>query len=112
MGNLGRYQDIVTEAKLAGGVDAWIGILEDAAAAAGSRKAFTRGVGVGVLVACDVGGSATSARHCWVENRDRRALADEARKQLRAEIERVAEPDAVGDQSTSDGTDFASEQHA
>ena len=111
MGNLGRYQDIVTEAKLAGGVDAWIEILEDAAAAAGSSKSFVKGVGVGVLVACVVGGGALSARDLLVQKRDRRALADEAREQLRAEIERVATPDAVGGENSSDGTGSAGEKH-
>lgn len=112
MGNLGRYQDIVTEAKLAGGVDAWIKILEDAAVADRSSKSLAKGVGLGLLVAGVMGGVAGSARALWVQNRDRRALIDEARAQLKAEIEALLTPDVVDDEASSEGTDSGSEQHA
>ena len=45
MSNLGRYQDIVTDAKRAGGVDALIQIIEDTAVA-GKRPTLV-GLGFG-----------------------------------------------------------------
>ena len=109
MGNLGRYQDIVTEAKLAGGVDALITIIEDTAVADRAPGIFGKGVGAGLLIACVVGGGVRTARFLGIRKRDRRTLRDEARAQLKAEIEGQAAPDDSDDDS-SDGTDSGSGQ--
>lgn len=104
MGNLGRYQDIVTEAKLAGGVDAWIKILEDAAVADRSSASFANGAAVGVLAACLMGGGAVAARNLWARKRDRRDLSDAARRHLRAEIAISAGVRGANDDSSPNGT--------
>ena len=109
MGNLGRYQDIVTEAKLAGGVDALITIIEDNAVADRAPGIFGKGVGAGLLVACVVGGGARTARFLGIRKRDRRALRDEARAQLKAEIALQTAP-ADADDDPPDGTDVESGQ--
>lgn len=85
MGNLGKYQDIVTEAKLVGGVDKLITIIEEAAAAKVSSKAFGKGAGVGVLSTLIVGGVAVAVRRSLDGKKDREALANEAKEQLKAE---------------------------
>lgn len=93
MGNLGRYEEIVTEAKLAGGVDALITIIEETAVAARAPAIFGKGVGIGLAVACVVAGGTRAARLLQSRKRDRRALSDEAQAQLKAEIEGEAPPD-------------------
>lgn len=112
MGNLGRYQDIVTEAKSVGGVDAWIKVIEDAAAAERSSTSFAKGLGVGVLVASVAAGGAGALRLLWVQKRERRALMDEARAQLRAEIEEPETSMASGnDRVRTESVPVASTAH-
>lgn len=99
MGNLGKYQDIVTEAKRAGGVDALIKIIEDTAIGKRSRVTFAKGVGAGVLLTCVVAEGAVVAQR-FLENRaEREALANEARDQLWAEIEGSVNTDGVSSEN-------------
>ena len=97
MGNLGKYQDIVTEAKLAGGVDKLIEIIEKAAAAKEFPKTFGKGVGTGALATLGTGVVVVAMRRLLERKKAREALANEAKEQLIAELE---------ESMKSDGADF------
>ena len=86
MSNLGRYQDIVTDAKRAGGVDALIQIIEDTAVARKRPTLVGLGFGAGVLLASLVGGGAVAVRHRIGMKAEQEAVAEEAKRQLRAEV--------------------------
>jgi hypothetical protein len=86
MGNLGLYEVITTEAKLAGGVDAWIKIIEDAAVAERSSEYFAKGAAVGALLAGAAAGATYAARAAWIRKHQLRTLAAEARRRLEADI--------------------------
>ncbi|MEW2287062.1 hypothetical protein [Streptomyces sp. NPDC047841] len=97
MGNLGKYQDIVEAAKRAGGVDALIKIIQDAAVAKAYpgvfRKGAAVGAGAGVVGTLVVGGVAVTVRRFLDDKRAREALANEAEKQLKAEVEKSMSSD-------------------
>ncbi|MYS94789.1 MULTISPECIES: hypothetical protein [Streptomyces] len=97
MGNLGKYQDIVEAAKRAGGVDALIKIIQDAAVAKASpgvfRKGAALGAGAGVVGTLAAGGVAVTVRRSLDDKRAREALANEAEKQFKAEVEKSMNSD-------------------
>lgn len=81
MGNLGRYQDIVTEAKRAGGVDKLIAAIEGNAVAGAAPRLLAVGAGAGAFVVLTA--RWTVRRHGeWKSLREARAEA--AKAQLRA----------------------------
>jgi hypothetical protein len=84
MGNLGPYEVITTEAKLAGGVDAWLKAIEDAAVAERSSQYVAKGIAIGALLAGAAAGAAYAARTPWVRKQQKRAAAAEARRRLQA----------------------------
>ncbi|MFE7238220.1 hypothetical protein [Streptomyces sp. NPDC057580] len=75
MGNLGRYQDITTAAKAAGGVDKLIKAIE--------KVAYVKGAGVGAAGVLAVGGAVAAARHF----QGAKKAAEEAKEQLKAEVQ-------------------------
>ncbi|WP_141013068.1 hypothetical protein [Nocardioides sambongensis] len=81
MGNLGKYQDIVTEAKRAGGVDNLIADIEGNAVAGAAPFLLAIGAGGGalVLVAARCG---TRSYQEW--KTERAARAEAAKAKLRA----------------------------
>jgi hypothetical protein len=92
VGNLGPYEVITTEAKLAGGVDAWIKIIEDTAVAERSPEYLAKGAAIGALLAFTAAGAAYAVRAAWVGKQQQRALAAEARRRLEANVAgRIAE---------------------
>ncbi|MGC9495646.1 hypothetical protein [Streptomyces sp. WG7] len=80
MSNLGRYQDITTQAAEAGGVDEWIEAIKKAAQLKGV------GIGaVGALAATGVAAFAVSRYQAVKKARD--ASANEAEERLKKSIE-------------------------
>ena len=86
MGNLGPYEVITTEAKLAGGVDAWLKAIEDAAVAERSSEYLAKGAAIGALLASAAAGAAYAAHTAWVGKQQKRAAAAEARRRLEASV--------------------------
>ena len=86
MGNLGLYEVITTEAKLAGGVDAWLKAIEDAAVAERSSEYLTKGVAIGVLLAGATAGAVYAARTARDGKQQKLAAAAEARRRLEASV--------------------------
>lgn len=87
MGNLGKYQDIATEAKRVGGVDKLIEIIEESAVAKAYPKSFGKGAGVGALGMLAVGGIAIAVRRHLDSKRAREEIAHEAKEQLKDKAE-------------------------
>ena len=81
MGNLGKYQDIVTDAKRAGGVDNLIAAIEGDAVAGAAPRLLAVGAGAGALV---VLAARWSARRYGEWKSEREARAEAAKAQLRA----------------------------
>lgn len=76
MGNLGKYQEITTLAKKAGGVDKLISAIE--------KAAFAKGATVGAVV----GGAAASGVAVAVKRyQSRKARAEEAKEELKAAVQ-------------------------
>ena len=84
MGNLGKYQDIVTDAKRAGGVDNLIADIEGNAVAGAAPRLLAMGAGAGALV---VLAARWSARRYGEWKSEREARAEAAKAQLRAAVE-------------------------
>ena len=91
MGNLGKYQDIVTAAKRVGGVENLIKIIENGAVAKAAPKIFAKGAGVGALGAL---GATLGIRRYSEWRAEREASANLAKAQLRAGVEHAAGSDA------------------
>lgn len=81
MGNLGKYQDIVTDAKRAGGVDNLIAAIEGNAVAGAAPRLLAVGAGGGVLV---VVAAQWGTRFYQEWKTERVARAEAAKAQLRA----------------------------
>ncbi|MET7934544.1 hypothetical protein [Streptomyces sp. NPDC005322] len=108
MGNLGKYQDITTQAARAGGVDKWIEVIEEAAATKAFPKTFGKGAGVGALSVLVVAGLAATARRALNDRRAREALANEAKEQLKTEVKESMKSNGINTEngegeSDSDG---------
>lgn len=84
MGNLGKYQDIVTDAKSAGGVDNLIADIEGSAVADAAPRLLAIGAGAGALVVVVVRWS-THRYGDWKAGRE--ALAEAAKAELRAAVD-------------------------
>lgn len=80
MGNLGRYQDIVTDAKRAGGVDNLIAAIESNAVAGAAPRLLAAGAGAGAFV---VLAAPWGARRYQEWKSGREAHAEAAKAQLR-----------------------------
>jgi hypothetical protein len=95
MGNLGKYQDLVTQAARLGGVDNLIKKIEAGAVTKAAPKLVALGVGVGALLV--VGGKAamTGGKNFAGKYRARQVAADEAKKELKAEVARALDSDAT-----------------
>lgn len=91
MGNLGRYQDIVTDAKRAGGVDNLIADIEGNAVAGAAPRLLAVGAGAGALVVLAARWSACRYQE-WKSGRE--ARAEEAKTQLRAVVGSSTDADA------------------
>lgn len=101
MSNLGRYQDLAAEAKRGGGVDSFIAAIEKDAV----TKAFPKIFGAGFLVAGAVASTAVAVAKPYSGLRDlREAQANEAREQIKAEVEASAKP-VVTDLETGEEDD-------
>ncbi|MCD0453347.1 hypothetical protein LO762_29820 [Actinocorallia sp. API 0066] len=87
MGNLGKYQDFTTEAKLAGGVENLIEIIEKAAVASKSAGLRAQGAGLGIAGVLVVGGAAVATRRFLRSKAADEALAREAKIRLKTEAE-------------------------
>ena len=98
MGNLGPYEVITTEAKLAGGVDAWIKIIEDAAVAERSSEYLAKGAAIGALLASAAAGAAYAARAAWFGKQQQRALAAEARRRLETDVSGRLAAESIDDE--------------
>jgi len=86
MGNLGRYQDIVTEAKQLDGVDNLINAIEAGAVAKASPKIFAKGAGTCALGMLIVTGLAVGGKRVVDRKRARERAACEAKQQFKAEV--------------------------
>lgn len=90
MGNLGKYQDIVIDAKRAGGVANLIADIEQDAVAGAAPRLLAVGAGAGAL-AVVVARWSTHRYRDWRAGLDARAEA--AKAQLRAGVETATNPD-------------------
>ncbi len=97
MGNLGLYEVITTEAKLAGGVDSWLKAIEDAAVAERSSEYLLKGVALGALFASATGGAVYGVRAAWAGKQRKMAAAAEARRQLEGTIAGQLAADSLDD---------------
>lgn len=107
MGNLGKYQDIVTEARRVGGVDNLIEIIEEAAVSKEFPRILGKGVGAGALATLGAGVVVVAMRRVLGSRKAREALANEAKEQLKAEVEESIDSDGANfgngeDESDSD----------
>lgn len=91
MGNLGKYQDIVTDAKRAGGVDNLIADIEGNAVAGAAPRLLAMGAGAGAL-ALLAGRWSTRRYGEWKSGREARAEA--AKAQIRAAVGSATDTDA------------------
>lgn len=91
MGNLGKYQDIVTDTKRAGGVDNLIADIEGNAVAGAAPRLLAVGAGAGALV---VLAARWSARLYGEWKSEREARAEAAKAQLRAVVDSAIDTDA------------------
>jgi hypothetical protein len=91
MGNLGKYQDIVTDAKRAGGVDNLIADIEGSAVAGAAPRLLAVGAGAGALVLL---ASQWSARRYGEWKSGREVRAEAAKAQLRAASGSTTDTDA------------------
>ena len=98
MGNLGKYQEIVTDAKRAGGVDNLITGIESNAVAGAAPRLLAMGAVAGALV---VLAARWSARRYGEWTSGREARAETAKAQLRAAVEGATDTDA-GQAAASD----------
>lgn len=90
MGNLGPYQDIVTAAKEAGGVQSLIKVIENQAVSKAAPSIYAKGVGAGVAlagvgVALVVSGAVAGKKFLHQQKADQK-VAEEAKMQLASEI--------------------------
>lgn len=99
MGNLGKYQDIVIEAKRAGGVDNLIADIERNAVAGVAPRLLAIGAGAGVLVVPAARWGTRRYREWKVE---REVCAETAKAQLRTVVRNSTDSDG-GQAVTSDG---------
>lgn len=91
MGNLGKYQDIVTDAKRAGGVDNLIAAIEGNAVAGAAPRLLAVGASAGAFVV--LAGRWSARRYGeWKSVREDRAEA--AKAQLRAAAGSATDTDA------------------
>lgn len=84
MSNLGLYQDIVTEASRAGGVDKLVRRIESGAVAKATPGLLATGVGVGVLLTVVAGAAAVGGKRAWDSLRARQAVGVAASAELAA----------------------------
>lgn len=91
MGNLGRYQDIVTDAKRVGGVDNLIADIEDNAVAGAAPLLLAAGASVGALA---VVAARWGVRRYGEWKTAREARAEAAKARLRAAAGPATETDA------------------
>ena len=100
MGNLGAYQDIVTNAKAAGGVEKLIESIEKSAAAKAMPKAFA--AGAAVTAAAAVGVTAI-VKQVSKRIEARKAEANQAKARLASIVDEAsAGQDAVPDDKRDD----------
>ncbi|KAB8186008.1 hypothetical protein [Microbispora catharanthi] len=106
MGNLGKYQDIVTAAKQAGGVDKLIQVIEEAAVVTASPKIFRKGAGAGVLGTLVAGGVvAVAVKRYLGDKKAREALVNEAKEQLKTKVEESMKSDGANLENGEDESD-------
>jgi hypothetical protein len=99
MGNLGKYQDIVVDAKRAGGIDNLIAGIECNAVAKAAPRLLAAGAGGGALIVLATRWSMNYYGK-WASRRE--AGAASAKSQLRAAVESATETDTAANQvSTS-----------
>ena len=90
MGNLGSYQDIVTAAKEAGGVQSLIKMIESQAVSKAAPSIYAKGFGTGVALASAgvalVGAGAVAGKKFLHQRKADQEVAEEAKTQLASEI--------------------------
>src|SRR4051794_23209388 len=85
MSNLGKYQDIVTSAKLVGGVDNLIAIIRNDAVAKAAPRLLFKGASLGAVGgALGIETGRRIVNHLRTKQGEREAAAQEAEDQLRA----------------------------
>nr|BFE63101.1 hypothetical protein GCM10020063_076270 [Dactylosporangium thailandense] len=82
MGNLGRYQDIVTTAKQLGGVEKLIETIESKAVTRAAPKLLLLGAAGGAALAASV----VAGKRLWSKYKAGEVAANEAKERLRAEL--------------------------
>jgi len=102
MGNLGEYQDIVTQAKSLGGVGKLIAQIEDGAIAKATPGLLAKGIAIGALAMTGVGATAWRLR---VKLKASERAASEAKEQLLADLEMLENP-GDGDADREDPADL------
>lgn len=84
MSNLGKYQDIVTSAKLVGGVDNLIAIIRNDAVANAAHRLLLKGASWGVVGGViGVEGGRRTVNHLRLKKAERERAAKQAEDQLR-----------------------------
>lgn len=101
MGNLGKYEQITSDAARAGGVDNWIAAIESAAADAATRRTHKNDTLIGLGLAVAVGGGLLMwGKHKARQLAQSEQLAAAAKDQLKAAVaEADSEPDEELDES-------------
>lgn len=102
MGNLGKYQDIVTAAKRLGGVNNLIETIEAGAVAKAAPRLLRKGAAVGALLGA---AGAAAGKHLWDKYKAREVAANEAKEQLKAEIEEHMNSDHANAEHGEDASD-------
>lgn len=87
MGNLGRYQDIVTQAKNLGGVANLIKTIESGAVSKAAPGMHGKGVTIGAAIMLGVAGVKRVGEHLWATHKVREAAAAEARQELKDKLD-------------------------
>jgi hypothetical protein len=100
MGNLGKYQDIVTAAKAVGGVENLIGKIETGAVDKAAPGLVAKGAAIGAGVVLGAAAAAAAGKRYWARRKARIAIADDAKDELRVAID---EPATVGSADSRDG---------
>lgn len=102
MGNLGKYQDIVTAAKEAGGVDKLIEQIEKGAVSRAAPRIHREGAVAGALGTAAMGAAVMAAKRYRDNKKAREALAETAKAQLKAAVEGSPSVEGAGPESGED----------
>ncbi len=86
MGNLGKYQDIVTAAKHLGGVDNLIETIEAGAVAKAAPRLLFKGAAIIAACTSVLAVGVVAGKRVWNKYKAREVAANEAKERLRTEL--------------------------